>query len=576
MSLNCRVPADHYVNSQESLELIRAWTEAYPSFIRGTTIGTSELGKPIVVMTISADISTADTKPAVWMDGLIHADEWSSTMVCLATAERLLDGLINNEKEILNLLSRSTYYILPVISPDGLDAAHEGEFLRSVPRKYGADRNLRYWKPVDMDKDRKIRQMRWVSRFGAWKRSKKYPDLLLPRAPTDVDGEFFHLMIEGIYAGNNGATIDRDACLTGVYWGPQHDLNRNWPANWIPDASGKRGSGDFPLSEPESRAVAEFFASHPNISIVNSNHTCGGGHLVALSFGGRGALSPRDRTRLQIFEDIAKRTTEYTMEWLDESLLKYFDTNTGNGVFDEYTAYVRGALAVTTEIWNLSHAAGIPAEQTGFIETHSQASIQERAELIYSWAREKLGDEGYAPWQPFNHPQLGDVEIGGMDFITLLVNPPVSLMKGEFEKNVKFNVELGKVLPKIEVSKVRTRELGPQTVEVTVSIGNSGYLSTAVTDLALKQHWFAPVRAELVGNATVRVVSENAIQEKEQIAGAEESTSTSWHSLTYVTPPAQVADFVWIVMKEQGVNTEPLVLKVTSQRGGCFETRIEI
>ena len=57
------------------------------------------------------------------------------------------------------------------------------------------------------------------------------------------------------------------------------DLHRNYPENWRPmrEETGRGqtqgGAGDYPLSEPETRAVFLFLMTHPNIAIVKSLDT---------------------------------------------------------------------------------------------------------------------------------------------------------------------------------------------------------------------------------------------------------------------------------------------------------------
>ena len=41
-------------------------------------------------------------------------------------------------------------------------------------------------------------------------------------------------------------------------------------------------------------------------------------------------------------------------------------------------------------------------------------------------------------WEPFDHPQLGPVEIGGLDSKWCLQNPPPELLEAECEKNTAF------------------------------------------------------------------------------------------------------------------------------------------
>jgi hypothetical protein len=56
----------------------------------------------------------------------------------------------------------------------------------------------------------------------------------------------------------------------------QADANGNFPEGWWKDDSTPGGTGAFPSSAPEARAVLEFFTNHPNILLVQSFDTTGG------------------------------------------------------------------------------------------------------------------------------------------------------------------------------------------------------------------------------------------------------------------------------------------------------------
>jgi hypothetical protein len=44
---------------------------------------------------------------------------------------------------------------------------------------------------------------------------------------------------------------------------------------------------------------------------------------------------------------------------------------------------------------------------------------------LFRWSEEKLGGAAHRPWKPFDHPQLGKVEIGGWDRFQAFGNPPL-------------------------------------------------------------------------------------------------------------------------------------------------------
>ena len=54
-----------------------------------------------------------------------------------------------------------------------------------------------------------------------------------------------------------------------------YDMNRNWAYDWQPNYV-QYGAKDYPFSQPETRAVAEFVLAHPNIAAAQSYHNSGG------------------------------------------------------------------------------------------------------------------------------------------------------------------------------------------------------------------------------------------------------------------------------------------------------------
>ena len=53
-------------------------------------------------------------KPAMWIDGGIHAREWISPATVMWTLKELVEG-----KETQELIEKLDWYILPVHNPDG-------------------------------------------------------------------------------------------------------------------------------------------------------------------------------------------------------------------------------------------------------------------------------------------------------------------------------------------------------------------------------------------------------------------------------------------------------------------------
>ncbi|KAI9553940.1 hypothetical protein GHT06_019211 [Daphnia sinensis] len=117
--------------------------DTYPRLVQLVSIGSSYEGRPLYVVRISS--SSSGTKPAIWIDGGIHAREWISPAVATYIIQQLVE-VADNER----LLRNVDWYIMPVMNPDGYEYTHVNNRLwrktRSMTgsRCRGADPNRNF------------------------------------------------------------------------------------------------------------------------------------------------------------------------------------------------------------------------------------------------------------------------------------------------------------------------------------------------------------------------------------------------------------------------------------------------
>ena len=93
------------------------------------------------------------------------------------------------------------------------------------------------------------------------------------------------------------------------------------------------------------------------------------------------------------------------------------------------------------------------ARRPGSTEYHFIDWLREHSpedELAVLKLADELG-EGYVDWYPFEHPQLGPVEIGGWDLVRFWFNPPLSRLEEEVKPHADFAVYLALVSPRLEI-----------------------------------------------------------------------------------------------------------------------------
>jgi len=97
---------------------------------------------------------------------------------------------------------------------------------------------------------------------------------------------------------------------------------------------------------------------------------------------------------------------------------------------------------------------------------------------ILRWADASLPEKGFVEWTPFQHPTLGDIEIGGFAPHLRTVPP-----RGEAEKTIAFHTDffvgLIRKLPGLEISKTEVKSLGSDLYQLTAYFTNPGWFPTS-------------------------------------------------------------------------------------------------
>ncbi len=114
---------------------------------------------------------------------------------------------------------------------------------------------------------------------------------------------------------------------------------------------------------------------------------------------------------------------------------------------------------------------------------------------ILDWADSALEGAGFIEWTPYNHPTLGEVEIGG--FVPFLKStPPSSMMKETLAFHTDFYIGLMERLPELQVKETDVKALGDNLYEVTVYLTNEGWFPTSTAQgRRARTAW--PIRVEL-------------------------------------------------------------------------------
>jgi Zinc carboxypeptidase len=279
------------------------------------------------------------------------------------------------------------------------------------------------------------------------------------------------------------------------------DLNRNFPENWRGEAQ-QFGAGDYPTSEPEVKALVDFFISHKNICTISSYHTFSG--VLLRPFGTRPDIdmAPED---LWVYKTIGQKGTDssgYPAISVYEEF-RYHPKEVITGTSD-WTYEHLGIFAWVVEIWSPMREAGL--KDYKYIDWFRDHPQEDDSKML-KWNDKKLKGKGFVPWRPFTHPQLGECEIGGWDTINYISNVPLELLEKEVAKFPEWMLWQALISPQLTIRKASIEPLSERLYKVRCEVQNAGYLPTYVSARALQNKVVEPVVVELNLPDGVRVVS---------------------------------------------------------------------
>lgn len=473
----------HYHTTAEMNYWMQRWATERPDIVELVQVGTSFGGQPIWQLTITKKSTGAHTdKPAAFFEGGRHSGEITSSVSIMWLAHHVIENY-GKDPAITRLVDQKTLYLRPNNNPDGADMYKlTAQANRSSVRPIDNDGDGLMDEDAgeDLDGDGHVRQMRKFVGAGNGTHVVDTMDAKgrLMRAVGMGRGDYM-MYPEGIDNDKDGR-YNEDG-VGGL------DLHRNYPYNWRPmtEATGRGntqfGAGEYPLSEPETRAVFLWQVRHPNISVTNSMDTQVPMHLRGPSTcEEKECVFPSDLRVMHHFDSVGLSITNYP--WAGDVYRTYAtrfappgqgqpEALFGHG--PDFGYFQMGQIWYGDELWN----GGRERDYNG------DGRWDQYEVLRYN--DEHFGGRGYQMWTKVMHPDLGEVEVGGADPKFWSQNGPPEVLEKWASNQARFNLAMAMELPKVEITNVAVTALrGTQrdsaTHEVRVTVRNQGIIPTAL------------------------------------------------------------------------------------------------
>ncbi len=546
-----KITFDDFHGFTGTVDYLKKVAAAYPEITELREIGRSTLDRPIYVLVIS-NMRTGTTvdkhvalrnprqenvqnvtpmkpyqgKPGHWIDGGTHGNEFTGTEVCLYIIDKLLAGYGSNP-EITRLVDDNTFYICPMVNPDGVYNSVEGSISQRQNWQIedtDKDGKVNEDGPDDLNGDGLITQFRYKDPEGRFVQHDKDPRVMVRLEANQTTAKERWSVIQEDKDNDGDGQRGEDS-------GRGIDVNRNFPEGWFRDDDSQGGQGYYPSSSPEAHAILEFFTNHTNILMVQSFHTSGGFTYRPFARWPDSRIDPKDlavydrvmgKKYLELIGDEVPEAWRERREAAPEQARQarpqagpagpprgwrppYNEaqkTPYGYGIFMDWAYGQFGAWAMSTELWNWQKdTKGIP----GYAGENDRA-LWESAYITHQ--EKAFGGKRFVPWQKYVHPELGEGEIGGWvsKYSTGNAIPGETLI-GICETHWQFELFKALMLPRMEIADAKAKVLyttnsaGTATVqqqgdtitikkdrdggrykivEVTATIKNTGQLATQV------------------------------------------------------------------------------------------------
>jgi len=169
-------------------------------------------------------------------------------------------------------------------------------------------------------------------------------------------------------------------------------------------------------------------------------------------------------------------------------------------------------------------------------------------------ALESAGVDAFADWEVFNHPTLGEAEIGGfLPYVT--ANPPAEEVSELGAQHGEFLVKLAGMLPRVHIADTEVKAHGGGVFSVTVEVENEGFLPTSLRHGQISRS---------VQPTTVQI----QVPQEDILTGADKTSR-----ITVLDGSGAREKFTWVIRGREGSQVE---IKLRAQKGGTDSATVTL
>lgn len=475
-----------------------------------SSIGKSAAGNDIQVITIGK--GDKDSKPGIAVVAGVDGAYLLGREIALGLTETLINDA--SKPEIALLLDKVTFYIFPDVNPDATSQYFSSlKYERSangVPTDDDRDFVTDEDPLQDMNGDGIITAIRISDPSGSWKEDNDDPRVMVTADLSKGETGKYIIITEGTDDDKDGKFNEDGA--GGVAF------NRNLTYNY--EEYGLN-TGLHPVSETETKAVADFLFDHYNIyaTIAFGPQDNLGQPLKAQGQQGaaqgaaQGGARPQNADRR--FSSIMKS---------DETINKLVSDK-----YHEITGLKGAPPSKQTQgnfmDWSYFHYGRYSYSVPGWWFPIEKEKSPEVSFLKYATENNLTGV--FTEWSEVKHPDFPGkkAEVGGIaPFV--MTNPPSGQIAGMVTGNVKFILEVAGMHPELEFTDIKTEKPGGEVYRLTLKVYNKGLFAT-MAEAGLSNIFTRLPRITVETSGNQKILSGQKVQRMQRLEGGA-SVEYSW------------------------------------------------
>ena len=487
---------NQYSNFNTVSQKIDLLGKEYPSICSVQSLVKTSGGKDIWVLTIGT--GNKDSKPGIAVFGGIEGNHLLGKELALGFAVSLLKE--SSTQEIKGLLDKITFYVFPDVTPDATDQFFSVlKYERVVnSRSTDDDKDFVFDEDPyeDLNNDSYITFIRVKDPAGLYTESDEDNRIMVKADLSKGESGGYLLFSEGLDNDKDGSFNEDGA--GGV------NFNRNFTFNY--EEFGLN-AGLYPVSEPETKAVADFLFDKFNIYAV-------------FAFGPQDNLGQPMKSEESPNADRKITSILKTDEIINKLVSDKYHEITGSkgapvtkatpGNFMDWAYFHYGRYSFSTPAWWFPLEKGKSSE-AAFLKFADKQKI----------------DNVFIPWTEIKHPDFPDkeTEIGGIKPF-LMINPPADTLGDMINKNYKFITDIAAMHPELEFLDLKTENADENIFRISLKLHNKGIFATCA-EVGEPNSWTRLMRISLEPTKGLSLLSGEKVQRVNRLEG-DQSEEFSW------------------------------------------------